>query len=148
MKTVHLLVGLLFLFASCAEKKEETFVMPEKPANLIPEDKMIQVLADVHLLESAVSTRSPAPVRVPRPGENPQTIMIPQPGELKGMPYYDIFSKYGYTREQFAASFEWYATDPEGISTMYDEVIAELTRRQAKEQSGQITPPASDSANQ
>lgn len=132
---------LLLLFSSCGEKEEtSTAISAEQPADLIPEDKMIQVLADVHLLESALSYRSPG---APTPSRSPfmissnEQVELPPAGSQESLPYYDIFAKNGYTREQYERSLKWYSLDAVKYSEMYDEVINELTRRQAKENAGQ-----------
>lgn len=140
-------VGLIVMIASCGEKTEEVVVSMEQPADLIPEDKMIQVLADVHLLESAITFRGPQTAsRSPFMVSPNEQAALPPAGQQQALPYYDIFSKYGYTRDQYQRSLRWYSLDATNYSEMYDEVINELTRRQAKEQQNAgITPPVKDS---
>lgn len=143
------LFSILLLFSSCGEKKEESVLPPvEKPADLIPEDKMIQVLADVHMLEAATSFRAPRgmthqPFSITAEGQAP----LPVPTDQKTLPYYDIFAKYGYTRDQFERSNKWYMQDAEGYSAMYDQVISELTTRQANQVHGVSPVPAGDSVS-
>jgi hypothetical protein len=138
------LFSILLLFSSCGEKKEEVIVPTiEKPADLIPEDKMIQVLADVHLLEAATSFRAPrgvthSPFSITAEGQTP----MPVPTEQKTLAYYDIFAKYGYTRDQYERSNKWYMQDAAHYSAIYDEVINELTRLQANQLHGTATPNA------
>lgn len=130
---------VLLLFSACGSKEEKSSaISADQPADLIPEDKMIHVLADVHLLESVLAFRGPAaPSRSPFMVSPTQQVEIPPPGSQEAVPYYDIFAKYGYTREQYERSLQWYSLDPVHYSEMYDEVINELTRRQAKENAGQ-----------
>jgi hypothetical protein len=133
---------MLFAFASCGEKEPVIKVSIEEPEDLIPQDKMIQVIADVHLLEAALQYSSPRPASR-QPFSITPTEQIPQslPANEKPLPYYDVFAKYGYTRDQYERSLKWYAQDPVLYGEIYDEVINELVLRQAKEQSGaQPTP--------
>lgn len=134
---------LLLVFSACGEKEEpSTAIIGEQPVDLIPEDKMIQVLADVHMLESALAYRGPStPSRSPFMVAPTEKVEIPPPGSQESLPYYDIFAKYGYTRDQYERSLQWYSLDPVHYSEMYDEVINELTRRQAKENAGQTSVP-------
>ncbi|HTF02453.1 MAG TPA: DUF4296 domain-containing protein [Bacteroidia bacterium] len=146
---------LLVFCSSCGQDDESavSVVRMEKPADLIPEDKMIHVMADVHLLESAIGFRSPRPIsRMPNaPGSGTMSPQIdiapPAQAEQKIMPYYDVFKKHGYTREQYENSLRWYSQNPKHFSEMYDEVISELTRRQAGDQQAPgVTPVATDPA--
>lgn len=139
---------VLLLLSSCGTKEDKTVVVGEKPSDLIPEDKMIKVLVDVHLLESGIG------VRVPHGGSRAPFMISPtqnmeMPTTLSGdsMPYYDIFAKHGYTRDQFERSVQWYALDAAHFSIMYDEVINELTRRQAQEQQGAPKTPVPDTTS-
>lgn len=125
-------------------------VLMEKPVDLIAQDKMIQVLVDVHLLEAALQYRSPqTPTRAPFTitPDNPQT-PIALPTDQKTLPYYDIFAKHAVTRAQYESSLQWYMTDAVLYGQMYDEVINELVRRQAYEQSANavVAAPGGDSA--
>lgn len=143
------LIGFIFVFASCGDKAVvDNTISTEKPADLIPEDKMIQVLADVHLLESVVSFRGPQTnSRSPFMISSNEQVELPPAGDPQALPYYDIFAKYGYTRDQYERSLKWYSLDAVNYSAMYDEVINELTRRQAKEQQNSgVKSPAPDSA--
>lgn len=149
MRFYTVLFTFLLLFASCGGGEEEKVVLMEKPVDLIAQDKMIQVLVDVHLLEAALQYRSPqAPSRTPFTitPDNPQT-PIALPTDQKTLPYYDIFAKHAVTRAQYESSLQWYMTDAVLYGQMYDEVINELVRRQAYEQSASsvATVPTGDS---
>jgi hypothetical protein len=127
------LVGiLLLLFVSCGEEK----VTEKAPENLLEKEKMVQVLADVHLLEASLNLRSPSVIRpmkiIPNPNLEP---LPPEPVDSKSpLPYYDIFKKHGVTRAQYEETMKWYSAHPEELNLLYDEVIVELTKRQASEQ--------------
>lgn len=147
MRFCTLLFALTLFVSSCGSRKEEKIVLMEEPADLIAQDKMIQVLADVHLLEAALQYRAPhiqsrQPFTI-SPVE-PQTVMA-LPTDQKTLPYYDVFAKHGITRAQYESSLQWYMTDAKLYGAMYDEVINELVRRQAYEQGVEAVP--IDSAN-
>jgi hypothetical protein len=128
----RLLLLLPFFFFSCGDPDKETV---PAPAGLIAEDKMVQVLADVHLLEATLAIRSPQQP-MPRTHIDPhrdttvraivQEVMNKEP-----IGYYDIFKKRGLTRKQFDTSLQWYSSQPEKLNALYDKVIVELTKRQA-----------------
>jgi hypothetical protein len=137
----RILLCALFLFSACNTPKSKP--VAEKPADLIPEEKMIQVIADVHELEAALNLRFPQPNR---PTMQNKTMEImrdtflpqfsPDPANNAPLPWYDIFSREGVTKKQYESSMKYYCTDPEKLSTMYDEVIVELTKRQTKDRTG------------
>lgn len=128
----------LFLLFSCNNQPEKAAV--EKPGDLIPEDKMVQVLAEVHLLEGALDTRTP---EVTRQAHGPITLEMPKdtlirqvtidPNAAPPIGWYDIFKKYDVTKKQYMASMKWYCSRPEELNDIYDKVITELTTRQLKE---------------
>lgn len=45
--------------------------------------------------------------------------------------YHTILERYGMTKPDFDSIMNWYATDPELLSEVYDEVVAILSRREA-----------------
>lgn len=123
---------------SCAEKQEPQ--LPPEPDNLIPENQIVLIMADLHLLEATLGMRNNNTLP---PTRNILRNTIPnQPQEIveqfstgnKTLPYFDIFKKYGVTRQQYDASVTWYAAQPLKFSLMYDKVIDELNRRQSANQ--------------
>lgn len=129
---IYLLIPLLFVF-SCGKKQD---VRADKPQDLIPQPKMVQVLSDVHILEATLHVIAPGyanarPVNLP--GIKDPSIS-PAPPVKDSMPYYNIFRKYDVTRDQFKSSMKWYCSNPEELNSLYDEVIVELTKRQATDQ--------------
>ena len=137
---------VLAIVAGCSTPEGKSGPAMEEPDDLIPREKMILVIADVHLLEASVGLRAPAPPsRMPNqvPGQPFIPTALPDVTQQKSLPYYDIFKKHGVTLEQYRSSYQWYTLDPEEYGLMYDEVINELTRRQVKEQAeGNIAVPA------
>jgi hypothetical protein len=146
MRFCALLFTLCLLASACGTKEEEEpLVIMDQPADLIEQDKMILILADVHLLEAALQYRAPhgqsrspfslAPVET-------APVAAPLPTDQKTLPYYDIFAKHAVTRAQYEQSLKWYMTDAKLYGVMYDEVINELVRRQAYEQKNSSSVPA------
>lgn len=124
---------LLVLFAfSCNTQEKENL---SEPAGLIPEDKIVQVLADVHLLEATLSIRSPQPsmTRTPFDPHRDTTVraIVQEAMNKEPIGFYDIFKKHGVTRKQYETSMQWYSAKPEKLNELYDKVIVELTKRQA-----------------
>jgi Domain of unknown function (DUF4296) len=156
MLTFESVKKLLFIFLSalamisCGEQEEKSVPLMDEPENLIEREKMIQIIADVHVLEAAAGLRAPVPpARMPSvPGQpQPQLPAPPPPPDVtqrQSLPYYDIFTKHRVTREQYQLSYQWYTLDPEEYGLMYDEVINELTRRQLEDQAkGEVALPGS-----
>lgn len=137
LRTACLFLTLLLAFG-CSEPEGPK--LPPEPENLIAEEKMVQVLADVHLMEAALGMRSPlySQARPKRPGMNPQTGQpmptVPENIGTKPMPYFDIFKKHGVTLKQYESSMQWYAAQPEILDKIYEKVIEELSAQQTQEQ--------------
>jgi hypothetical protein len=131
-------IALFFLFA-CNQAPVDAV---EKPSDLIPEEKMVQVLVDVHLLEATLNVRTPQVTRTqsPLPLEMPRDTIIKgvvfDPKAPPPIAWYDIFKKHGVTKTQYEASMKWYSSQPEELNKIYDEVINALTTQQVKDKAG------------
>lgn len=137
MRIYCLLFTFLVALSSCGDKGEVSKVAVEEPADLIPQEQMILVIADIHLLEAALQIHTPhGPSRTPFSISPVEEAPVALPTDQKPLPYYDVFKKYNYTHDQYERSLKWYAMDPQLYGEMYDEVINELVRRQAQEQNG------------
>ncbi len=103
MKTLFFFCGFLLLF-SCAEK------VIEEPENLIPKDKMTDILYDLALLNSTVSVNRAA-------------------FEKRGvevMPY--LYEKYNIDSIQFVSSDLYYASIPLEYEAMYTAIVERLQK--------------------
>jgi hypothetical protein len=82
-----------------------------KPTDLIAEKKMIDVLIDVHITESALSLKN-----------------FNRDSSLKLFAYYksDIFKEHNITEKQFQESFDYYAKHSKQFDHMYEVVIDSL----------------------
>ncbi len=133
------LVFALFLLFSCNNAPSKAIV---KPVDLIPEVQMVQIIADVHLLEAALNVRSPQvnqprmPLTLEIRRDTAITPIIADPNAKLPLDWYNIFKKYNVTKKQYETSMKWYASQPEVLNGIYDEVVTELTKRQLQEKSG------------
>ncbi|MGG7034040.1 MAG: DUF4296 domain-containing protein [Flavobacterium sp.] len=98
MKKIIVLLAILVFLAGC----NETSV--EKPKNLIPEEKMVEILYDMALFE-AITVSQPASI---------------QERELK--PDTFIFKKYQVDSLQFSTSNKFYASDVNLYAKIFDKV--------------------------
>ncbi len=84
---------------------------PEKPKNLIPEDKMVEVLIDVHLFNSAKSYNR-------------------MPLQQTGMtPHQFIYEKHGIDSLQYERSNAYYGADLDKYATIHSRARSILEKR-------------------
>jgi len=136
---------VLILLFGCSEPDPAVPTI-ERPGDLIEEAKMVEVMADVHMLEAAISATTPPPrSRGPMlaPGQD-AVHNNPVDGyeNRKPLPYYDIFIKHKVSREQYEKSMQYYSSDPAAFALLYDKVIAELTKRYEELKNKQAAKPA------
>ncbi|MDI9866291.1 DUF4296 domain-containing protein [Flectobacillus sp. DC10W] len=98
---ILLLIGLL---SACSTS--------DKPDNLIPEDKMIRLLEEVHIAENQVNNL--------HMGSADSSLVV-----YKGLEK-EIFKKYGVDTAIYRASFKYYVARPEQFKTMYTKVVKDL----------------------
>ena len=101
MKNLFVIL-LAILLTSCGEK------LLDKPEDLIPKDKMINILKDITILNSARSTSV--------------TVLH----DYKIEPTTFVFSKYGVDSLQFVTSDKYYASLPNEYEAMYVEIEKQL----------------------
>jgi hypothetical protein len=108
---------LLFtsLFA-CREKKDIT-ASPETipPDSVIAQEKMILILADVHIAEAALLIE-----------RNAGRPLKDEPGFY----YNGIFKKYHISPARYDQNLTYYSRNPENYTRMYEKVITLLENRQ------------------
>jgi len=89
------------------------------PEELLQEDRMVEVLTDVQLLESAY-----------------QKGMIKTDsisGNAKVMQHYAVVFRFHKTNEKhFRESYDFYKNHPELLVEIYDKVLNELSKKQAE----------------
>lgn len=105
---------LLMIFCSCSDPVEI-------PADVLPKDKMILVLTDVQEIEAQIQAQGLE--------RNDSTKQV-------AYGYYKtIFNKHKITPETFKKSFDFYQSHLEMMDKMYDEVIINLSKKEAEEAS-------------
>ena len=106
-----ILLGLAFVI-SCTSESE----LDVKPADLIPEGKMIDVLIDLHITESALSLQN-----------------FNRDSSMKLFAYYkeDLYKEHQINEKQFQNSFDYYAKHSKEFDHMYEVVIDSLKVKEA-----------------
>ena len=99
-----------FLF-SCSHKTDSV------PSRIIPKDKMVDVLVDVHLAEAAADNHG---------------LKSPQIDMMMAARYDSVFQKHGITFEEFKSSYDYYLAHPDVLSEIYSEVVNKLTTMESK----------------
>lgn len=115
MKKIISYLFLIVTFLSCSEKEAE------KPQNLIPQDKMEDILYDLNFLQAIRNTNYQA---LQRKNINPEEY---------------IYTKYGIDSLQLAQSNKYYANNPENYEKMIDRIILRINQEKQKLQSEQPT---------
>lgn len=123
MRKIVILICLVLGFVSCKNNSVE------KPDNLIPRDKMVDILYDTSLIEAIKNQNISGGIST-----------------KVGNDY--IYKKYKIDSLQFVKSNKYYASNIEDYKKMFEEVKARLTSETAKiegqmNKSGQSVPPAS-----
>jgi len=115
LKPVFFYAALLLLSA-CGIKSSGPEI--KKPEPLLSKEQMVLILTDLHLLEASVNLRN---------AQNQAT------SKKDTLLYSDIFKKHATSYEVFQQNFRYYASQPVVLSQLYDEVIIDLTRKEAEE---------------
>ncbi|MCC6690094.1 MAG: DUF4296 domain-containing protein [Bacteroidia bacterium] len=106
------LVLIALLDLSCKSPKSEIQI----PENVLSKDSMASLLTDIHLLEAVVDLNL-----------SPSGVAAIQPDK-----YYPVFAKHHTTRTQYDSSLAYYSANIALLNSIYDEVIANLSRKQAE----------------
>lgn len=102
---------LIFIFA-CEQPKTEV------PKNIIPEDSIVKIIADVEIIEAGLSLSQVS-----------QDTVVPATKKYYGT----ILKKYRITQKRFEESLSYFSTNPERFEGIFEKVINELSRRQSLE---------------
>ncbi|GAB3267992.1 hypothetical protein GCM10027347_37220 [Larkinella harenae] len=87
----------------------------EAPKNLIPEEKMVQVLTEIHLAEARVT-------KMNRVSQDSNTLIYKRL-EMR------VFKKYQVDTAAYSKSYTYYSSNPEQLADIYKQVTEELERR-------------------
>lgn len=107
----RLLFGILLcLLSGCRQGVDKI------PANAIPEEKMVMIMADLQIADALVDNRSA-----------PMTTNVPLTNAL----YKQILHNYGVQPGQFKLTYKYYENHPELMDQLYVQVITEISKKQA-----------------
>lgn len=111
MKTKVLLIILLALslLVSCNKKQ-----LQKKPAQLIPVEKMTDIIAESYLIESMINFSS---------GDSSKQALTQNL-------YADLFRKYGITKEQYISSITYYLSEKDQANEILTESSEKLNQKQ------------------
>lgn len=109
MKNILLL--FLLLFVGCTHKSDSI------PKDIIAHEKMVNVLVDFYLVESA-NNLSQLQGDTAKPGYDNL--------------FESIFKKYDITKQQYEKSMKYYADNTAKLDKIYDDVLAKLNLMQAQ----------------
>ncbi len=102
---------LCCILISCSKKEEKI------PENIVPKDKMIQVMVDVHLAEAKIQSNN---------------LNLTDSTKTIAAGYYkNLFEKSKISEQQFRESFLYYSHHLDLMNKIYEEVINELSKKQA-----------------
>jgi hypothetical protein len=97
---------------SCSQDKTVSI-----PDTVLQEDKMAEVMVDIHLLEATLNINTFSKDKVSKDNSSPAT---------------DVLKKHGITKKQYDESFSFYTRNPQLLGEMYTKVLNELSKMQAK----------------
>ena len=109
LSTFYLLLSTLLL-SSCTTPHDKL------PAEIIPPDSMVQILADFYLAEALAS----------------EAAFNQDGAELRKSFYKYIINAHSTNHERLKTSIDYYSSRPGQFSDISEKVIEELSRRQAK----------------
>lgn len=99
------------ILVSCSKKEEKI------PENILPKEKMIHVMVDVQIAEAAI--------------QNKNLNLNDSTKAIAAGYYRNLFEKNKITEQQFRESFLYYSHHLDLWSKIYEEVINELSKKQA-----------------
>ncbi|HYX10140.1 MAG TPA: DUF4296 domain-containing protein [Bacteroidales bacterium] len=101
----YLFFIVLFLLVACQQHKQKV--------KLIPREKFIQVLTDIHLADGVAYSGN----------------FLSEYHRIDSLNYsQDVFKKNGVTKAQYDTTLAYYTAHADKFNKIYDEVIANLTR--------------------
>jgi photosystem II stability/assembly factor-like uncharacterized protein len=116
-KKIFLLLGIILVVIACSDT-------PKAPANVIDEQTMSKILADIHIIEAKASRLSFQVYDSTKVAYN----------ELERR----VMLKYKTDTTRYKASYKFYVANPESMVRIYDETLKilkdmeEKRRKQAK----------------
>lgn len=110
-KDIFWIIGL-YVFVIACDNNESSI-----PANLIPEDKLIPLLADFHLMDAAAKQNIVA--------NNHKTL-------VKHKQYLGVLKMHGYTTAEFDSTISYHVKHPAKFKIIYEKIDVYLKVQQEK----------------
>ena len=87
------------------------------PENLVPQDKMVQILADIHVAEAQVEAK----------------VVYPDTA-IMAFNYIEreIFKKHGVTEQEFRDTYQYYKDNLKEMDKLYEIIVDTLSLRETK----------------
>lgn len=104
-------LSFLVILTGCKSSGEKDLPHGLMKDSIIPQTEMINILADVHILEAAL--------QIQRNKNRDVNIM-------QDFYYQKLFSNYKVSRGRFKLNLSYYERDPENFRKMYEEVVKKL----------------------
>ena len=109
---------LLLMMTSCRETSKPEDIAPATiPDSVLNENRMVLIMADVHLMEAGLEA------------ERNSGKLIPDRSDSL---YSGLFAKYNISVKTYERSLQYYSEDPERFAKMYNQVIALLESQQKR----------------
>lgn len=105
---------LIFACISCHQKKEVKI-----PVDIIGQDTMVQILTEMHLLESSLGIKI---------FEEKKIV------DTRNLVKSKIYEQFGVSKERFFKSYTYYTQNSAVIDTIFTDIISEISKRQAEQQ--------------
>ena len=102
---------ILILLCSCSSQ-EETF-----PEHLIKKEQMVDIIAEIELTQAFIKLKTAHTDSI-----NQEVL------------YQNVFERFSVTKKKFNESLTYYASDPEQLEFIYDQVIIKLSEDEAEYQ--------------
>lgn len=102
-----IIILIVFTIVNCSRAPHKI------PDDIIPVDSMVSLLVDIQITDAAI--------RISRLRKDSISIL-----------YNRILLEHTFSRERFEKSFTFYTGNPDIMEKIYDEVINEISRRQAE----------------
>ncbi|MCF8275265.1 MAG: DUF4296 domain-containing protein [Flavobacteriales bacterium] len=115
-KAVIFLFSISLFVVSCQENE------PKKPAYLIDEEKMVSMMVDMHIVETAANLKI----------YNPDSSGL-QYDEAFG----SIFATNNVSKADFDSSLYYYSTQTDRMDVIYDKVLENLSEQESEVNSAQ-----------
>ncbi|MFO7789061.1 MAG: DUF4296 domain-containing protein [Bacteroidota bacterium] len=106
-----LMFGVMLVLFACNRSREKL----DKPDNIIPKDKLVSVLVDIHKVDGLLVSK-----------------VVDVQEYSKAALYHSVFNKYDVDEDSFNNTIRYYTVnDIESLNEVYDEVLAVLNEEQA-----------------